>query len=123
MRNVHVHITPHDVNVSPAVRELIQEKISRLSRIAGDVLCAEVVVRARSGAAHMFSVQARLALPGRDVHGNATHANLYGAIGKLVARLARLSRKRKTRLTRAFRRHGKKHLKRPSDVRAFVFAS
>ena len=104
MKDLPIHITPHDVHLSPPLRNLIQKKISALSRFAGDMLAAEVVLRGKSGAAHLFSVSARLALPGQDVQGNATHANLYGAIDRLVSRLARLSRKRKTRLAKTYRR-------------------
>ena len=111
MKTVPLHITPHDLELSPALREFIQTKISGLSRFAGDIVAAEVVLRGKSGAAHLFSVSARLALPGRDVQGNARHANLYGAIDRLVARLARLSRKRKTRLANMLRRPGKKRLR------------
>jgi len=121
-RNLHVHITPHNVTLSPQVRDLIEKKISALSRFAGDVLSAEVVLRAPSGAAQLFSVSARLALPGRDVQANATHQNLYGAIGKLVTRLARLTRKRKTRFAKRFR-PDKKHVRRRPDALPFLFAT
>jgi putative sigma-54 modulation protein len=102
MKDLPIHITPHDVHLSPALRGFIQKKISALSRFAGDMLAAEVVLRGKSGAKHLFSVSARLALPGQDVQGNATHANLYSAIDGLVSRLARLSRKRKTRLAKPY---------------------
>ena len=111
MRYLPVHITPHHIELRPALRDFVQKKMSRLSRFAGDILGAEVVIRGPSGAAHLFSVGARLALPGRDVHGNATHANVYGAIDKLVTRLARLSRKRKTRFEKTFRRSSRKRLR------------
>jgi ribosomal subunit interface protein len=111
MKNLPIHITPHDLDLSPALREFIQSKLSALSRFAGDILAAEIVLRGKSGAAHLFSVSARLALPGRDVQGNARHGNLYSAIDQLVSRLGRLSRKRKTRLENASRRPGKKRVK------------
>jgi putative sigma-54 modulation protein len=104
MKKPSIHITSHNTELSAALREFIQLKISSLSRFGGDIVAAEVVLRGKSGSAHLFSVSARLAFPGRDVHGNASHSDLYGAINKLVARLARLSRKRKTRLAKLFRR-------------------
>ena len=123
MKNIPIHITPHDLDLSPAVRDFLQKKLSGVARFAGDVLAAEVVLRGRSGAAARFSVSARLALPGRDVQANATHGNLYGAIDKLVSRLGRLSRKRKTRLAKVFRRPGGTRIKRVSDVRGYGFAT
>jgi ribosomal subunit interface protein len=103
MKTPSIHITSHNTELSDALREFIQLKIATLSRFGGDIVSAEVVLRGKSGAAHLFSVSARLAFPGRDVHGNASHSNPYGAVNQLVARLARLSRKRKTRLGKLFR--------------------
>ena len=97
MNVLPIHITPHGIELSFALREFIEKKISRVRRISGDIVSAEVVLREKSGATGLFSVSARLALPGRDVHANAVHENFYAAINQLVARLARLSRKRKTR--------------------------
>lgn len=108
MKNLPVHVTPHHLHLSPGLHGFIRIKMCGLSRFARDIIGAEVVVRGKSGAAHLFSVSGRLAWPGRDVQANATHADLYGAINQLVARLARLSRKRKTRLGNLFRRPGKK---------------
>jgi ribosomal subunit interface protein len=120
MKKPPIHITAHDLDLSSALRDFIHLKISGLSRFAGDILAAEVVLRGKSGAAHLFSVSARLALPGKDIQGNAVHANLYTAIDQLVARLARLSRKRKTRKTNVFRRSGKKLIK--SSPAASIFS-
>jgi putative sigma-54 modulation protein len=108
MKNPPIHVTPHDLQLGPALQDFIRVKICSLSRFAGDIIGAEIVLRGKSGAAHLFSVSARLALPGRDVQANATHPDIYGAVNQLVARLARLSRKRKTRLGNLFRRSGKK---------------
>lgn len=108
MNNPSIHITPHDLQLSPALHEFIRIKFGGLSRFAGDIVGAEVVLRGKSGAADLFSVSGRLALPGRDVQANAIHADIYGAINQLAARLARLSRKRKTRLGNLFRRPGRK---------------
>jgi hypothetical protein len=77
------------------------------------------VLREKSGANGLFSVRARLALPGRDVHGNAVHENFYAAINQLVARLARLSRKRKTRVEKGIRRASRFQFaaRTPTDLR------
>jgi ribosomal subunit interface protein len=96
-------------NSAPRCGSSSKKKISALSRFAGDILSAEVVLREKSGAKGLFSVKARLALPGCDIHGNAVHENFYAAINQLVARLARLSRKRKTRYEKRVRRSRKLH--------------
>jgi ribosomal subunit interface protein len=81
-----------------------RKKIVPVKRFAHDALAAETVLRRHGGAKRRFSASARLALPGRDVHGRAIDTNLYVAIGKLAAKLARLLRKRKTRLAKTFER-------------------
>jgi ribosomal subunit interface protein len=104
MTNPPIHITPHNLTLSPALQQFIRRKMSALSRFAGDMLAAEIILRGKPAAPYPFSLSARLALPGRDIQGNAAHENLYTAIDQLVAKLARLSRKRKTRLAKKFKR-------------------
>ena len=104
MTNPPIHITPHNLTLSPALQQFIRRKMSALSRFAGDMLAAEIILRGKPGAPYPFSLSARLALPGRDIQGNAVHENLYTAIDQLVAKLARLSRKRKTRLAKKIKR-------------------
>ena len=112
MKNPPIHITPHHISLTPFLRDYIRRKISAVSRFAGDVVAADVVVRGKSGAAHRYSISARLALPGQDIQGHATDSNLYTAIGQLVTRLARRSRKRKTRFEKNIRR-----ARRPQVIR------
>jgi ribosomal subunit interface protein len=99
-----IHITTHHLSLSDSLRRFARKKIGPVTRFAHDAIAAEIVLRRHNGAATRFSASARLALPGRDVHGRAVDRNLYVAIGKLVARLGRLLRKRKTRLAKRFER-------------------
>ena len=98
-----IHITPHHLHLSAALRNFVAKKIAAVTRIAGDIISADVVLRRRSGHKVRFSASARLALPGRDIHGQATCLNLYTAIGRLAATLARRARKRKARRARVFK--------------------
>ena len=104
MTNLPIHITTHHLSLSDSLRRFARQKIVPVTRFAHDALAAEIVLRRHNGAETRFSASARLALPGRDVHGRAVDSNLYVAIGKLVARLGRLLRKRKTRLAKKFER-------------------
>lgn len=97
-----IHITPHHLRLSPALRDFVHQKLAKVPRFASDLLATDIVLRRHHGTADgkCFSASARLALAGRDIHATATHADLYTAIVKLVARLARRSRKRKARLAK-----------------------
>jgi ribosomal subunit interface protein len=107
MTNLPIHITTHHLSASNELHRFAREKISSVCRFANDALAADVVLRCHGGARERFSASARLALPGRDIHGRAAAGNLYAAIRKLVAKLARLSRKRKTRLAKTFEHPGR----------------
>jgi ribosomal subunit interface protein len=107
MTNLPIHITTHHLSASDGLRRFAREKIISVSRFANDALAADVVLSRQGGVKERFSASARLALPGRDIYGHAVAANLYAAIGKLVARLARLARKRKTRLAKTFEHRGR----------------
>jgi len=99
-----IHITPHHLSLSPTLRDFVCMKLAKIPRFASDVLAADLVLRRHHGRANgkQFSASARLALPGRDIHGSATHADLYSAIVQLVATLVRRSRKRSTRLAKTY---------------------
>lgn len=105
MTNLPIHITTHHLTLSDPLRRFARTKISRVQNLAQDAVCAEMVLRRHSGAETRFSASARVALPGRDVHGRAIDTDLYVAIGKLALKLRRLLRKRKTRLARHLNKH------------------
>lgn len=107
MTDLPIHITTHHLSLTEPLRQFARKKIAPLIRFANDAIGAEIVLRRHGGAASRFSASARLALPGRDIHGRAVDANIYIAIGKLVDKLARLCRKRKTRLARTFEHPGR----------------
>lgn len=100
---IPIHITPHHLALSPELSEFVFSKVAKLPRFASDALSADVVLRRHHGTAHgkTFSASARLALPGRDLHATATHADLYSAVTGLTRKLARQSRKREARRARA----------------------
>ena len=114
MTNLPIHITTHHLSLSGALYRFARKKISSVCRFANDALAADVVLRRHGGAKERFSASARLALPGRDIHGRAVAGNLYTAIGKLVVKLARLARKRKTRLAKTFEHPGQSEV--PSEL-------
>jgi ribosomal subunit interface protein len=107
MTSLPIYITTHHVSLSESLRRSARKRIAALKRFANDALAAEIILRRHGGGASThFSASARIALPGRDIHGRAVASDLYAAIGKLVAKLARLSRKRKTRLAKTFEHPG-----------------
>jgi ribosomal subunit interface protein len=119
MTNLPIQIIPHHCHLSPALHDFVLTKIAAVTRVARDILSAEIVVRRRSGRAHGFCASARLALPGRDIYGKAKSADPYNAVGKLIKKLARLARKRKTRLGKTFEHAGRSRT--PSEAPSMPF--
>jgi ribosomal subunit interface protein len=113
MTTLQIHITPDHLNLCPPLRDFVCMKFEKVHRIASDAVAADIVLRRQHGTSSgpRFSVSARLAVPGRDIHASATHADLHPAVVKLVAMIARRSRKRKARLARTYRprRAGRAH--------------
>ena len=100
---IPIHITAHNLSLSSPLCEFVHKKIGVVARFASDVLAVEIVLRRNPGpGSERFSVSARLALPGRDVHSRASTPDLYVAVGIVAARLARRLRKRKTRLAKTY---------------------
>ena len=85
MTNPPIHITPHNLTLSPALQQFIRRKMSALSRFAGDMLAAEIILRGKPGAPYPFSLSARSA-SGRDIQGNAAPKISITAIDQLVAK-------------------------------------
>lgn len=108
MTTIPIHITPHHLRLSPTLLAFVHDKLNLLFRPVFDALAVDVVLRRHhdTSAGKRYTASARVALPGRDLHASATHASLYSAVIKLIARLARRSRKRKTRLAKSFIKRG-----------------
>ncbi len=85
MAELPIHITTHHLTLNDALRRYARDKIAPVIRFANDALGAEVVLRRHHGAVSRFSASARLALPGKDIHGRAVHHDLLGAQPRRLA--------------------------------------
>lgn len=98
-----IHITAHNLSLSLPLCEFVRKKIGAVARFANDVLAVEIVLRRNpSHGSERFSVSARIALPGHDIHSHAAAPDIYVAVGLAAAKLARRLRKRKTRLSKTY---------------------
>ena len=89
MTHLPIHITTHHLSLSDSLGRFARKKIGPVTRFAHDAIAAEIVLRRHNGAETRFSASARLALPGRDVHGRAVDRNLY--VARKTRRQARSS--------------------------------
>jgi len=100
MNPMQIHLNPRNVRITSSLRDFVAEKLARLGGMVSDIVQAHVVFKRTDTAAKEshFSVNVRLAVPGKDVFASDSDGSLYAAIDKVSAKLARRLRKRKTRL-------------------------
>lgn len=110
-----IHLTPRHVRLTEAMEQQTVEKLSALTEITGNLVGAHVVLAVDPAAnpATRFTVSARLAVAGPDIHAEEHAHDLYVALDAVAAKLARQLRKRKTRLTD----HRRSRQQRAAEVR------
>jgi len=100
---MQIHLTPRNVVLTGAIHSFVAEKITHLEEHGETILGAHIVLHHDSDKKKSFRVKVHLALPGPDIFGEDTEADLYAAIDKVVDKLSRQLSKRKTRT----KEHGK----------------
>ena len=96
---MHIHLSPRHLTLTAAIHSYVAEKISHLESITENILAAHVVLLKDEAKGHKHYTKVHLAMPGPDIHAEASDDDLYAAIDKVSDKLARQLRKRKTRLS------------------------
>lgn len=89
-------VTGHHVDVSPALREYVDTKLSKLQRHFDhmtDIHCVLTVEKL------VHKAEATIQLSGGTIHADATEENMYAAIDGLVDKLDRQVKKHKEKIT------------------------
>jgi len=89
-------LTGHHIDISPALREFVENKLARLERHfdgVTDIHCVLTVEKLL----HKAEATARLA--GGTIHADATEGDMYAAIDGLIDKLDRQVKKFKEKLT------------------------
>ncbi len=102
---MNLNITGHHVDLTPALREFVQNKLQRVERhfenlIDGNVILTVEKVRHRA--------EATLHARGAAIHAEAEAENMYTAVDMLVDKLDRQTRKHKEKHTDHHAREGLK---------------
>jgi putative sigma-54 modulation protein len=79
-------ISGHHIEVTPALREYIAEKLTRIRRHFDHVIDINVVIHVEK---LVHSIEASLHVRGRDFHGHAEDNSMYAAIDALADKLDR----------------------------------
>lgn len=111
---MQLHLSPRNVRLTAAIHRHVADKIEHLEAHTPEILAAHVVLihDAAAKPAVAFSVKAHLAVPGPDIHAEASAQDLYAALDVVVAKISHLLSKRKTRRKDRLRSKAQKAVRR-----------
>ncbi|HMB60981.1 MAG TPA: ribosome-associated translation inhibitor RaiA [Xanthomonadales bacterium] len=92
---MQIDVTGHHVEVTPALRDYVNEKMKRISRHFDHVISAHVVMTVEK---HENAAEATLLAAGKSLFAAATDGDMYAAIDSMVDKLDRQVRRYKDRL-------------------------
>lgn len=93
---MNLNINGHHLEVTPAIRSYVIEKLDRVRRHFDHVIDASVTL---SVVKLVQRADVTLHVRGKDIHAEASHENLYAAIDALADKLDRQVLRHKDKLT------------------------
>lgn len=100
---MHINLTGHHVDLTPALRDYVTAKLSRLERYFDSVASIHVVLSVEK---LRQKVEATAGVAGGNLHAVATDADMYAAIDALADKLERQVKRYKEKLTNHHRDDG-----------------
>lgn len=94
---MQINVTGHHVEVTPALRAYVTEKMQRISRHFDHVISINVILNVEK---RKKEAEATVHAAGRSLFANASDDDMYAAIDGLVDKLDRQVRRLKDRLKR-----------------------
>jgi putative sigma-54 modulation protein len=104
---MNLHLTGHQLDITPAIRDYITAKLDRVVRHFDHVIDVTVVLSVQK---LRQKVEVNLHARGKDIHVEAVEADMYAAIDALADKLDRQVVKHKEKL--ALHRHDGAAIKR-----------
>ena len=92
---MQINITGHHVEVTPALRSYVAEKMQRISRHFDHVISINVILNVEK---HKNDAEATLHTAGKSLFANASDIDMYAAVDALVDKLDKQVRRYKDRL-------------------------
>ncbi|MDE2585768.1 MAG: ribosome-associated translation inhibitor RaiA [Betaproteobacteria bacterium] len=89
---MNLHITGHHLDVTPAIRDYVTEKLERVTRHFDSVIDVNVILTVEK---LKQKAEVTVHVPGKDLHVDAEDTDLYAAIDSLIDKLDRLVQKHK----------------------------
>ena len=91
---MNLHLTGHHVEITPAIRDYVTQKLTRINRHFDHVIDVNVIVTVEK---LDQKIEANVHLAGKEIHVQANDADMYAAIDGLIDKLDRVVLKHKER--------------------------
>jgi putative sigma-54 modulation protein len=92
---MHLNVTGHHVDVTPALRSYVEKKLDRIMRHFDQLIDTHFVLTVEK---LQHKAEATLHVRGETIHAVAVEADMYASIDALADRLERRVRKHKEKL-------------------------
>ncbi|HUL95985.1 MAG TPA: ribosome-associated translation inhibitor RaiA [Usitatibacter sp.] len=83
---MNLHLTGHHVEITPAIREYVTQKLARINRHFDHVIDVNVIMTVEK---LDQKIEANVHLSGKDIHVQVNNADMYAAIDGLMDKLDR----------------------------------
>jgi putative sigma-54 modulation protein len=83
---MNLHMTGHHLEITPALREYVENKLARLTNHFDHVIDVKVTLTVEK---LKHKVEATIHVPGNDLHAESSDENMYSAIDLLADKLDR----------------------------------
>ncbi len=93
---MHLSVTGHHVEITPALRAYVEKKLERIVRHFDHVIDVHCVLTVEK---LLHKAEATLRVRGETIHALASEGDMYAAIDALADKLERRVRKHKEKLT------------------------
>ncbi|WP_342433009.1 ribosome-associated translation inhibitor RaiA [Neobacillus sp. FSL H8-0543] len=103
---MNYNVRGENIEVTPAIREYVEKKISKLDRYFTEAPDAKVNVNLRFNQDKSSKVEVTITMPQLVLRAEETHIDMYAAIDLVTDKLERQIRKHKTKVNRKFREKG-----------------
>lgn len=103
---MHFNIRGENIEVTPAIREYVEKKITKLERYFSESPDANVNVNLRTYNDKTAKVEVTIPMSQLVLRAEEDHVDMYAAIDLITDKLERQIRKHKTKVNRKFREKG-----------------
>ena len=103
---MNYNVRGENIEVTPAIREYVEKKISKLERYFTETPNAKVNVNLKFNQDKTSKVEVTIPLPHLVLRAEETNIDMYAGIDLILDKLERQIRKHKTKVNRKFREKG-----------------